>query len=379
MTHDPISPDDWALVRRHLVGDASPDESVRAEAILARDPRLATLRGALRVTTPSADVPLVDTVALKQRIDAQRRSVESTAARPSITATRSARWLGRRSAIADTTGTTHRRVSGIAVMAAAFAAVVAIVAVRYTATTPVSYEHYTTRDAQIAHLTLDDGTRVTLAPHTTLRVARNFASHRDLLLNGEAYFDVAHASGVPFLVHTGAVTTRVLGTAFDVRRYPTDQSTRVVVMSGKVAVAGQQGVTLAHGGVGHVTDSTATAATVQDAVSYGSWTSGALAFREVPAADMLETVGRWYDLRFQFADSTLARKRLVATFATGETRADALELISTILDATLTFTEAHDGQIIVTLHPKTTRRESATPMRRFGRDSLTLTSVEVGR
>ncbi|HXO73964.1 MAG TPA: FecR domain-containing protein, partial [Puia sp.] len=39
-----------------------------------------------------------------------------------------------------------------------------------------------------------------------------------------------------FLVHSGALTTRVLGTAFNVRAYPSDKSIEVTVTEGKVQV-----------------------------------------------------------------------------------------------------------------------------------------------
>jgi ferric-dicitrate binding protein FerR (iron transport regulator) len=249
---------------------------------------------------------------------------------------------------------------------------------RTTPSQDVAYTTYSTRNAQIAHVTLGDGTRVTLAPNTTFGVSRDFATTRDVQLSGQAYFDVAAAAHVPFLVHTGTVTTRVLGTRFDVRRYPDDQATRVVVLQGKVAVAGRQGVTLAAGGLGRVSDSIATATTVGDAPSYAAWTTGGLSFRDVPATELLDVVGHWYGLEFRTTDSALVRQTIVAQLKTGETRVEALNLIEKLLGATLTFTTTSHGVDVVTIAPRRTARRTA-PQPPGVRDPLIPQVQEVGR
>jgi len=215
---------------------------------------------------------------------------------------------------------------------------------------PVPYTSYTTTSGQIAQLTLRDGSHVTLAPNTTLRVSRAFADRRDILLTGQAYFDVA-PTRAPFVVRTGEIVTRVLGTQFDVRHYASDRSTRVVVLSGKVAVAGRQEVTLAAGGVGYVTDSTATASTVGSAQPYTAWTSGVLIFRDAPVSELLDVVGRWYNLEFRVTDSAIVNQTVVAEFPRGETRAEALQLIGKLLNVSMRFDDTSHGPVVVTLLP----------------------------
>lgn len=248
-----------------------------------------------------------------------------------------------------------------------------------TTASTVAYATYTTGNGQIAHLTLHDGTRVTLAPNTILGVSRDFQFRRDVSLTGEAYFDVVQSHATPFLVHTGAVTTHVLGTTFDVTRYHGDRAVRVVVLSGRVTVGGRQAVTLSAGGIGHVTDSTATAATMTDATPFAAWTTGALVFHGAAVSDMLDALGHWYGLQFRLADSSLAGKVVAATFASGETRADALELVGTLLNVTMTFDDGHDGTTIVTLHPKSGLRRASPAPRRSNQDSLFPRATEVGR
>jgi transmembrane sensor len=84
---------------------------------------------------------------------------------------------------------------------------------------------------------LQDGSMVILNKHSTLDyTAIGATGVREVMLSGEAYFDIVHRSGQPFLVHTGKIVTRVLGTAFNVKAYPAEDSIEVTVDHGKVQV-----------------------------------------------------------------------------------------------------------------------------------------------
>jgi ferric-dicitrate binding protein FerR (iron transport regulator) len=61
------------------------------------------------------------------------------------------------------------------------------------------------------------------------------------MLTGEAFFEVAQDAAHPFIIHSGGVTTRVLGTSFNVKSYPGQSDIRVMVVSGKVAVSDSAG------------------------------------------------------------------------------------------------------------------------------------------
>ncbi len=59
---------------------------------------------------------------------------------------------------------------------------------------------------------------------------------REIWLQGEAYLDVAQLQEKPFEVHTGPITTQVLGTTFNIDAYDVNGNIAVTVKSGKVAV-----------------------------------------------------------------------------------------------------------------------------------------------
>ncbi|WP_291036955.1 FecR family protein [Dyadobacter sp. 50-39] len=84
---------------------------------------------------------------------------------------------------------------------------------------------------------LPDGSHIVLAPHAQLAVHKAFNSrNRDVRLLGEANFNVHRDPARPFLVYSGDIVTKVLGTSFRIRAGDPAQPIQVTVQSGKVTV-----------------------------------------------------------------------------------------------------------------------------------------------
>lgn len=85
-------------------------------------------------------------------------------------------------------------------------------------------------------LSLPDGSKVKLLPQATFHYPTTFGPQiREVFLSGDAFFEVAHNPDKPFVVSTGKLVTKVLGTSFWVRQKPNNQ-VEVAVRTGKVAV-----------------------------------------------------------------------------------------------------------------------------------------------
>ena len=94
-----------------------------------------------------------------------------------------------------------------------------------------------TRYGGRSKIILSDGTEVWLNAGSRLNYPEVFAgARREVTLEGEAFFDVAQRAGMPFFVHAGKVTVRVLGTRFDVKAYREDAVVTTTLISGKVQV-----------------------------------------------------------------------------------------------------------------------------------------------
>lgn len=86
-------------------------------------------------------------------------------------------------------------------------------------------------------LTFPDGSTVTLEPDSRVQISPDFGhTTREVTLVGEGFFEVVKDPDKPFLVNTGKIVTRVLGTTFSIKAYKSDTSISVSVRTGKVTV-----------------------------------------------------------------------------------------------------------------------------------------------
>ncbi|OOQ59147.1 FecR family protein [Mucilaginibacter pedocola] len=86
---------------------------------------------------------------------------------------------------------------------------------------------------------LADGTKIWLNSTSKLSYPEHFSEKvREVtLLEGEAFFDIAHEAKRPFIVHSKGINTQVLGTSFNVNAYSYSNKIEVTVSTGKVAVS----------------------------------------------------------------------------------------------------------------------------------------------
>ncbi|MGX5820599.1 FecR family protein [Chitinophaga lutea] len=103
------------------------------------------------------------------------------------------------------------------------------------AATPAAGKVITTQYGETRQFTLPDSTRVWLNAGSELRYENN-GEQRSVTLRGEAYFDVAKDASRPFLIETGKMNIRVLGTAFNVKAYPDDNTSEASLIRGSIEV-----------------------------------------------------------------------------------------------------------------------------------------------
>lgn len=196
--------------------------------------------------------------------------------------------------------------------------------VRSVARTTVSKD-----DKRIIHL--PDGSTVFLNKNSRLDYPPTFGdTTREVILSGEAYFDITHLSGRPFLVHTGKLTIRVLGTAFNIRAYGADKAIEVTVTSGKVQVLKE------NTSVGLLTDnqqirydkgSEACMRQKVDVRPLVAWKPEEVSFDDITLEEAARRIGEWFDVSVSFGNPALKDCRVTASFY----REDSLEEIMTVI------------------------------------------------
>jgi len=148
-------------------------------------------------------------------------------------------------------------------------------------------------------LILSDGTQVWINAASSIKYPAVFnSSERKVVVEGEAFFDVAKDEKKPFIVEGNGTTIQVLGTSFNVSTYSDEPSQTAVLVSGKIkVVAANKQQELAPGqqaNIGTTGDITVTAANVQAATA---WKDDRFVFKEEPIENIMRQLARWYDVK----------------------------------------------------------------------------------
>lgn len=197
---------------------------------------------------------------------------------------------------------------------------------------------------------LPDGSIVRMSPQSRIRVSNAAGSpSRELFLEGEAYFDVAHNPERPFFVYAGNVVTRVLGTSFIVRAVGSDDKVTVSVKTGKVTVysrnATHKKTVLVPNQEAVYDQQTDVVATLAVPVVLHQHTENVteMHFDETPVSEVLSTLEKAFDITIVFQKEALSGCVLTSSFYE-EGLYDRIDVICTAIGATY---QIVDAQIVV--------------------------------
>lgn len=161
---------------------------------------------------------------------------------------------------------------------------------------------------------LQDGTRVWLNAASALRFPLSFdANQRNVTIDGEAYFEVAHRKQQPFLVHTGKQDIQVLGTSFNVYAYAEDTLQHTTLVSGAVQVRLKDSPATFQLSPGEQAVSDAKAQTSireVDPAEYVSWKDGIITLNSYALPEILGQLERWYDVEFSEVPADVKTERV---------------------------------------------------------------------
>ena len=172
----------------------------------------------------------------------------------------------------------------------------------------------TIASAGIKTLTLPDGSKVSLNTNAKLIHPETFdAETREVILEGEAFFEIMPDAKKPFLIRTNNVTTEVVGTSFSVN----SNTNRIVVtvVTGKVMlyedrhsaiamVAGEQGI---YGD--RILEKR-----INTDLNFLSWKTNILTFQNTPLTKVVDDLNRHYGRKIRIASDTLEHCTLTSTF-----------------------------------------------------------------
>ena len=169
----------------------------------------------------------------------------------------------------------------------------------------------------IQKIRLPDSSYVWLNASTNLRYRKSFEENRELELDGEAFFEVAHDPSHPFKIEAGGVETTVLGTAFDIKAYASEKTTSVSVVYGRVQVAKDQmppTILKASDVLIYDRQFHTVSLSSADAAIKPAWIEGKFEFKGETFALIAETLERWYGVHFIFSTPDMRNCRYYASF-----------------------------------------------------------------
>lgn len=211
---------------------------------------------------------------------------------------------------------------------------------------------------------LEDGSYILLYPHSKVAHANHFNTHnREVYLEGEAFFHVAKDPTRPFYVYSQEIVTKVLGTSFDVRAFPHDNTIKVLVHTGKVTVyqrkSNQEEQELAKSNATIITPnqqvlfnrqlfSITRSISVQPQVITTSThkSNDRLVFTDAPASEVFMAIQKAYGITIVFDEELMSHCSFTGAF-TNETFFERINLVCKAIEATY---EQADGQVIITGH-----------------------------
>lgn len=162
-------------------------------------------------------------------------------------------------------------------------------------------------------LFLADGSKVWLNAESTLNYDKDLVTsdRRDVFLEGEAFFEVAHHADKPFVVHTCDLIIHVHGTSFNVKAYAGEGRIETTLVKGKVSIR-KEGDPSSHASL--VLNPNQRAVFLKEdrtmkvqevsADRTAEWREDRLVFDETPLEEVITQLERWYGVKMHVYENT---------------------------------------------------------------------------
>lgn len=180
---------------------------------------------------------------------------------------------------------------------------------------------------------LPDGSIIWLNPNSSVSYAAEFQEEkRELSMAGEIFFEIAKDKNRPFIIHSDALTTKVLGTSFRIKTDGTIGE-EVSVVTGMVSVSQAQDQNLLEktliGKVNQEQEVLLTAdqkvsfskqktslvkATEKENSSVSMWRKKNISFEDAPLKVIVDTLNSAFKVKIQLDDQQLSNYTLTADF-----------------------------------------------------------------
>ena len=205
----------------------------------------------------------------------------------------------------------------------------------------------------VRNLTLPDGSSVVLQAGSTLNFPPEFKEGtREVWLTGEAYFDVKrigdNPESSPFVIHSGKLTTTVLGTSFNIKAHPGDSEIVVSVTKGKVRVENDReilGILAPDDELTYSIESSKSVLLHADVTPAVDWVKNDVTFDGIAFGKIAEIVEKRFGVQIRFKNDLLKSCVIVSSFDGTETIQNVLETLCSISNSS--YKMLNDKEILI--------------------------------
>ena len=199
----------------------------------------------------------------------------------------------------------------------------------------------------VQKVTLPDGTIINLNTCSRLTYPESFSGKsREVFLDGEAYFDVAHDKRHPFIVRAGELKIRVLGTKFNVNASTLVPQITATLIEGSIeAVTGKKNILMKpNQQLKYDTSSGRVSLTeLTNASREIRWTQNVWILSDTPLLDICQRLEQQFNIKIIIMNDELIGKSFTGEFYTNE----SLESILKTMQISTPFEYEYKGKNII--------------------------------
>jgi transmembrane sensor len=158
---------------------------------------------------------------------------------------------------------------------------------------PSSAAHIIAADTAVKQVKMDDGSTIWLRKGATIAYANSYGKQdRNLKLTGEAFFEVAPDTSLPFVIAAANTQVRVVGTGFLVNT--NNDQVELVVKTGKVQFSNAVSQILLSAGERSISTGRSLIKEINNNPNFNSWQTDSLVFYHTPLRQLVVDISNHY-------------------------------------------------------------------------------------
>ncbi len=213
-----------------------------------------------------------------------------------------------------------------------------------------AFNHIIIPHGRTASLTLPDGSTVYLNAATQIKYPVSFGKRsREVMLKGEAYFEVSKDKQRPFIVNANnQALIKVLGTHFDVSAYDDDNIVKTTLVEGSITVSSitsKQSSLVSPGEQVEMDMQGKMIVRKVNTEQYTSWREGLFLFDKESFGSVLKKLERYYNIRFAFEEPMKGEIKISGKLNLKTDLEEIIEILQTTSSTTINTLK--DGYYVV--------------------------------